>query len=135
MRALFGRNTDYGVWDRAGVILSALCLLHCLSMPMIVLSLPILARYYLANPIFHLVLALMIVPVGAYSFYKGYKHHHKVRPIMFGLPGMLLVSLTPYLVHVQGLSIPEQVSMIFGSALLITAHLINRRSCHKCHHH
>lgn len=135
MRAIFSRNSDYGFWDRVGVALSLLCLLHCIATPLIILSLPILARYYLANPIFHLFLAIMIVPVGLWSFVKGFKHHRSYRPLALGVPGMALVALTPYLVHVQGFRLPEQISVVIGSCMLITAHVINQKSCKTCKYH
>ncbi len=135
MRSLFSRQADYGFWDQIGTFLSFLCLIHCVLTPFVVLSLPILARYYLANPLIHLALALAIVPVGLWSFYRGYSHHASTKPLVLGIPGIFLVSATPYLVHVQGFDLPESGLVIIGSIFLIIAHRINRRSCQKCAHH
>lgn len=135
MKAWVLKNLDYVSWDRVGMGLSLLCALHCILTPLIILSLPILARYYLVHPIFHLILALVIIPVGLIAFVAGYRHHRKWITFALGVPGLVLVSLIPYLVHGLGLKLPEQAFMVLGSGLLIAGHWINRRACTDCDHH
>lgn len=124
-------------WDRLGIVLSIVCAIHCLLTPLIILSLPIMARYYLANPFFHLVLALLIIPVGLFAFIVGYRHHHKINVLLLGIPGLVFVAVVPYAVHQLGMNLNETQYMILGSVLLISAHWINRRAhqhCRKCEH-
>lgn len=135
MKAWVLKNLDYVSWDRIGMGLSLLCALHCVLTPLVILSLPILARYYLVHPIFHLALALAIVPVGLVAFYSGYKHHRKISVFVLGLPGLIIVSGVPYLVHGLGLPLNEQNLMLVGSGLLVAGHWINRRACSTCAHH
>ncbi len=122
-------------WDRWGIGLSFLCTIHCLVTPFVILSLPILARYYVSHPFFHLLLALMIVPVGFLAFYSGFRHHASPWALILGVPGLLIVAGVPYLAHVLLWSINETALMISGSVLLISAHLINRKACRSCVHH
>lgn len=132
MKAWVLRNLDYVSWDRIGMGLSILCALHCLLTPVIILSIPFLARYYLAHPLFHFILAAAIIPVGLVAFIAGLRHHHNWWVLVLGIPGLLLVTGTPYLVHVHQFEWNEQALMVIGSISLVMAHLINRRSCRSC---
>lgn len=121
-------------WDRLGISLSFLCAVHCLVTPFVILSLPFLARYYISHPLFHLILALAIVPVGFLAFLSGYRHHATPWALVLGIPGLLIVAGVPYLAHVLLWPINETALMIAGSVMLITAHLLNRRACQTCAH-
>jgi hypothetical protein len=129
------KTTDFMKWDQIGLALSVICALHCMLLPFVILSLPILARYFLANPFFHVLLALLILPVGTYAFLAGFRHHRNLWVLFLGFPGMLLVVVTPYLVHALSLALPEAAILFFGSGLLIAAHIINRKSCQSCQNH
>jgi len=119
--------------DKLGILLSSLCAIHCVLTPLVILSVPMLARYYLAHPYFHALMAVLILPVGLLAFWSGYKHHHKMKVFALGIPGLLVISLVPVFVHNFGFyySFPldETTLMVLGSALLIGAHWLNRRSC------
>lgn len=121
--------------DKVGMFLSVVCMIHCLLTPILLLSLPILARYYLAHPWFHLALALLIIPVGLVAFYSGYRHHHNKLVLFLGLPGLLIIAGVPYLVHELLLPIPEAVVMTIGSVMMLSAHWLNKKNCQKCCEH
>lgn len=135
MKAWVLKNLDDVSWDRIGMGLSLLCALHCLLTPLVILSLPILARYYLVHPVFHLLLALAIIPVGLVAFIAGFRHHQNWIVFVLGVPGLILVSAVPYLVHGLGINLHEPSFMVLGSALLVLGHWINRRACSDCDHH
>lgn len=132
MRNRIFRSLDYVSWDRVGLWLSSLCALHCLLTPLIMLSIPFMARYYLAHPNVHLLLAILIFPVGMIAFLSGYRHHRRKIVLALGFPGIFIVSFIPYMVHGLRWSLPETAFMIVGSALLIAAHWKNLRSCRSC---
>jgi hypothetical protein len=122
--------------DRWGMSLSLLCAIHCLLTPFVILSVPLMARYYLAHPLFHVMLAVFIIPVGLLAFASGFKHHRNFLVYLLGVPGLFVVVVTPYFVHALHYRWNEPVIMTVGSFLLITAHWINRRSCScEAHHH
>ena len=129
------KHVDTVTLDRFGMILSVICLIHCLITPLLLISLPILARYYLAHPMFHLMIALLIVPVGLMAFYSGYKHHRNKTVLLLGIPGLFIIAAIPYLVHEMHYPIPEAIVMTLGSVMMLSAHWINRKSCKTCKHH
>lgn len=116
-------------WDRWGILLSAICLLHCLVLPFVLLSLPMVARYYFAHPWAHMALMIGIVPVGLIAFYRGYKHHRQVRVVALGTLGLLLIGLASLFFHNKSSGWTEALFVSLGSLLLIWAHWQNQRSC------
>lgn len=153
LHKLFGRfqSEVESELDIVGMVLSVLCLAHCLVLPFVMLSLPFIARYYLSQPWMHFVLALLILPVGFRAFYLGYREHKRALVFWLGVPGLLVVSITPYFFHVVLMSqqchfpgvpmqfnraqmLSETALMVSGSLLLISAHWFNRRQCQSCHH-
>lgn len=126
---------DYVSWDQIGIVLSAVCAVHCILTPFIMLSLPIMARYYVAHPAFHVLIALFILPVGIWAFVSGYRHHHQKKVFYYGLPGLFVIALGPYLIHRMGLDTMEIYLMVPASFALIFAHWVNQKACQSCETH
>lgn len=124
--------------DRIGMILSLLCAVHCLILPFFMISLPIMARYYLAHPWFHLALAFVIVPLGLVSFWLGYRHHQKRLILVTGISGLFLVGVVPAILHSPSLIEYARLEPWFigsGSVVLVWSHWKNRRACSCAHTH
>lgn len=81
--------------DKLGIFLSFVCALHCLLTPIIMMSLPLLARYYVAHPLFHWAIAALILARRFLAFYQGFQHHHKMTVFYLGVPGLLIISIVP----------------------------------------
>jgi hypothetical protein len=121
------KATEIKKWDRVGVFLSFACALHCLLTPFITLSLPFWVYTIHYSPV-HLFIAIFIVPVGLFAFWGGYKRHQKRHVLFFGIAGLALLC-----VALAGPTSRNQlrwndIMTLIGSFLLISAHLLNRRS-------
>lgn len=116
------------LWDKVGILISSICFVHCLVSPLLVFTLPTL---YLSfhNPFFHIVIALLVIPVGAFAFWQGYRLHHQSIVLALGLPGLMLVTTAAILPHWVQHLFGHITLNVFGSVLLISAHVLNRRSC------
>lgn len=125
---------NYSKWDGWGIFLSIVCLIHCIVSPVILLSIPILARYYLMHPIVHYLLALIILPVGLVALVSGFRHHHHKIVMLFGLPGLIVISVVPILVHSLKWNLNEPFWMVLGSVSLVFAHYKNQKAC-RCQAH
>lgn len=123
------------LWDRLGITLSALCLVHCVITPILLLALPFVSGNYFYHPVFHMFLALFIVPIGTYAFWRGYQHHRKSFILWLGIPGLFLVGLTPLILDLTGFHNWEPIFVSAGSVLLVTAHWKNQRACACENHH
>ncbi|MNK01161.1 MerC mercury resistance protein [compost metagenome] len=122
-----------GKWDRIGIFLSSLCAIHCLATPLLVLALPFMGEVF-EHEMFHIGMAVFVVPVAFFAFWSGYKHHHQ-RPVFFmGILGASMIGLASVLPH-EWVEVNElDVVTIAGSFLLVIAHILNRRAC-LCHKH
>lgn len=122
----FEEETDR--WDKIGIFLSTLCAIHCLLTPLLVLALPVLGQAFEATWV-HWTMALVIVPVGVFAFWSGYKHHKQNKVFGLGLVGLLLVAAGSVLPHEMVEFREYDLVTIVGSILLVTAHVLNRRAC------
>ncbi|WP_374001777.1 MerC domain-containing protein [Bdellovibrio bacteriovorus] len=120
-------------WDRVGIFLSSLCAIHCLATPLLVLLLPVMGEFFHSEWV-HLTMAVVILPVGLFAFWSGYKHHKQTRVFALGVLGLLMVAGASVLPHEWVEVMEHDVVTIAGSILLITAHILNRRAC-LCHKH
>jgi len=116
-------------WDALGISASLACAIHCALLPLFLSSLPLFGMNIIDNPGFEVGMIALAFVVGSYSFYHGFKkHHHSLRPfLIFSLGFTLLVLKQVFHEYQLWLLIP-------GVILIITAHLINYRSC-RVHNH
>ena len=78
--------------DIAGVILSQLCLVHCLLLPVLVGALPSLSHSdHLGGELFHLTVLCLATPVAAFALLQGYRKHRNSRPAVFGTAALLIL--------------------------------------------
>lgn len=126
---------ELGLLDRLGIVLSTLCMVHCLVTPLLILSLPLMARYYLLHPYFHWILAVVLLPLGLFAFARGYQRHHQKAVWYLGLPGLFLVAVSPLILHETQTLGPEPLWVSIGSVLLVAAHWKNQKSCRSCSSH
>lgn len=121
--------------DKTGVSLSALCLVHCLAGPLLILSFPVYEEF--ANEtLFHAFLGPLLLLIAALAFYRGYQVHARSRVLIFGAIGLAFLAggiFGPH-EHVLGPLTAQAVLSMIGSVFLIAAHYWNIRYC-RCEHH
>lgn len=140
-------------WDRAGLFVAGLCLIHCLALPLVISLLPAL-EFFSKGKMFEAVLLTIAILVGGVSFITTYVRHRKIYPMILGALGMgfLAYSLlsTPFNAptHPEHKDIWEHLAhmnpqIIIGGLLLTIGHMWNIHACHcfcdkRCehgHHH
>jgi hypothetical protein len=108
--------------DRAGMLLSGLCALHCIAGIVLVSVLGLGGQALLAPAIHEVGLALAIV-VGAVTLGLGVLRHGQAGPLVIGACGIALMSAALMVGH----GLPEAVLTICGVALVALAHIRNLR--------
>ena len=110
--------------EGAAVSASLLCLVHCLSLPLLLLALPVIAGTFFESERFHILAAALVVPAAALAFRFGYRRHRSLRPALFGLAGVacIVAALFPMLGEPAAAAITA-----IGSLLLIGGHIFNWR--------
>lgn len=114
------------ILDLVGASLSTLCLLHCLALPILVSALPALVRLHAQDSSFHLCFALLVVPVGLFALWPGYREHRVGWVLWLGSAGLICISLAALAHEHLGDDLEHAVTIVGGVQLLV-AHLVNRR--------
>ena len=116
-------------WDALGIGASLACAIHCALLPLFLSSLPLFGVNIIHNVGFEIGMMLVALAIGSYSLYHGYrKHHHSFLPLSIFFGGFIFLILKQFFAqHEIWLLVP-------GVILIITAHLLNYRSC-RVHNH
>ena len=113
------------IWDRLGILLSLLCLVHCLVLPLLLAGLSV--WNFLEGA--HLWLALAVAPVTLLAAVPGYRRHGR-REVLW----LLSVDVVGLFValpagHAAG-ALAEQALTSAAGFLLVAGHWINTRAGH-----
>jgi hypothetical protein len=118
-----------GLLDRFSIGLSALCLLHCLAIPLLVSITPVIATFAFADESFHLALIALVVPTSALALGLGCRKHRGLRVLALGLAGLLLLSTAAFSEALGLGEVGETALTVLGALVVASAHLINYRAC------
>lgn len=126
------------VADKAGILVSVLCCVHCMAIPFLMIFAPSIGSFFKEEWI-HLSIFTIVIPLGLYSFISKIKVHSNKKPLIIGLIGMLFLILGHMAHEFMGAEIGETVEIgasIIGGLSLVAAHIINIRlcRCHTCDH-
>lgn len=69
-------------WDKIGVTTSLVCAVHCMALPLLLTSLPILGIDLMENKIVEMVMILLAFFIGIIALSKGRKEYSSFRPMV-----------------------------------------------------
>ncbi|HKH63009.1 MAG TPA: MerC domain-containing protein [Flavitalea sp.] len=116
-------------WDAIGITTSLACAIHCAVLPMILSTLPIFGINIVDNVVFEYFMIVLAFSIGCHALWHGYrKHHHSFTPLIIFCFGISLL-FAKQLWHAYQLWL-----LPFAVILIISAHLLNYRSC-RVHNH
>lgn len=119
MRAMMGK------WfDGFAVGASALCLVHCLGLPLLIAALPAIAGRIDPGEGFHLAVLLFAIPTSAFALIEGWRRHRGLAPLFVGATGLALLTLG---LAFENWAVIETGVTVGGSLLLAGAHIANWR--------
>ena len=111
--------------DRAGVVLSGLCALHCIASLAILSGLGIGGRIFLA-PVVHEVGLVIACIIAGVAIGWGALKHRRAAPFVIAMMGLTFMGGALAAPH----GIEEAVLTIIGVALVTAGHVLNLRSAH-----
>jgi hypothetical protein len=130
-------STETAKYDYTGVFLSALCAVHCMLTPVVLVMLPTLGSSF-RSPWVHGILLIFIVAVFFKTILPQYRLHRSKVTLWAGIAGLVTLTIAFGLelanpcgtscTHHEHNNYAQYVS-ILGGCLLITAHIFNLRSC------
>lgn len=115
--------------DRIGVFLSATCLLHCLTLPVMLTIAPMTQTGLLDEQTFHLVLLWFILPVSLIALGIGCRQHKDLPILLLGGTGLSLLLFAGLVGHSVLTPTTERGVTIVAGLILAAAHLRNFKIC------
>lgn len=120
-----------GGLDRAGMVVSCLCALHCAVLPAVVAILPTIGLGLLASEATEMALMGSSAATGAISLGLGFRRHRSgLALIVLGL-GLAMLALGR-LAESTGTEILGVAAVVSGGLAIAGAHLLNLRLCRAC---
>ena len=122
--------------DAIAVVLSGVCMLHCLALPLLLTVFPIFNVALLSEYVFHLLMLLFILPASLVALMIGCRLHKDKMTLVLGTIGLPALTITAFFGHqLFGLT-GERIVTSFAGLILACAHLQNYRCCRRnnCEH-
>ena len=116
--------------DRTAIVLSALCLGHCLAFPLLLSLLPWLAWFEAHAPLLHQGLLVLIVPVSGWALIRGRVLHRQNWIVLGG--GLAIAALLAAVVLEPVAPHLELPLTLVGSLCLMGFHLANMQALSRC---
>lgn len=116
--------------DKFAILLSGVCLLHCLLTPVLVTLLPIFSLSALVEDVlFHKLMLWIVLPSSFTALFIGCRKHKRWSIAASGLLGMLILVIVAFFGH-EVLSIKtEKIATTVGGLVLALSHYLNYRAC------
>lgn len=127
---LDARATDW--LERVAIGASAVCLVHCIGLPLLLAALPALAAVVAVPESFHVWVLAFAVPASGIALLLGYRCHRARLPLMVGCAGLGLLALGA--VVLLGGAFETPVTVV-GSLTLAVSHVMNWGRRHDRHGH
>lgn len=118
-----------GLWDRMAVLMSGLCLVHCVSTIAFVAILSS-AGGMLLDPLIHEIGLGIAIALGLFTLGRGVLDHGYIMPVAIGSLGLGMMMGAITLGHDAGHSGQEVFYTMIGVGLLALAHDLNYRATH-----
>jgi hypothetical protein len=113
------------VLDNTAVVLSGICLLHCLALPVLIALLPFLGQF--GDGHFHGQMLVVVLPVSIIAFSLGFRRHRNKSVVAWGIAGMLVLAFGATVAHSSFGLVADRTATICGALILACAHYFNNR--------
>ena len=127
---------NQGHLDAIAVVLSGVCMLHCLALPLLLTISPILNVTLLSETVFHVLLLVFILPTSVIALTIGCQSHKDKITLVLGALGLSILTITAFFGHQLVGFTGERILTSFGGLILASAHIQNYRCCRRdnCNH-
>ena len=122
-------------FDRFAILLSGICAIHCIALPIAVSLIPFLTitmehGHELHEFWFHQFILLFILPVSAIALAIGYRFHRRLTPIVVAGVGLFILVgvaiFAEYLIHHHLMPHSgETIVTVIGGIIHAIGHILN----------
>jgi hypothetical protein len=117
------RASRNGFIDRLAILISGLCLVHCVATLLFVTLLASAGSFFLADPRIHEYGLAIAIALAATALLRGVLRHRRLLPITLGAVGLSLMAGGLMVEH----GVAEAAFTIVGVLFVATAHRLNTR--------
>lgn len=122
-------------FDRIAIALSAICIVHCLAVPLAMALLPVAAIAFGSDGHFHELMLWLVLPTSVLGFLLGYREHRRESIVAMGVLGMVVLTIVALWGHGQWSIWVEATVSLLGSLALVGAHWLNFQEVRRVHIH
>ena len=116
--------------DKFGILLSGVCMLHCLIAPVIVTLVPILSLNILVEDLlFHTLMLWLVLPTSCIALFLGCRKHKKISILATGIIGMSILIVVALFGHDIFGETGEKIIITIGGIIIALSHYLNFRAC------
>lgn len=134
------RPRSAALFDTLGLAGAAVCAVHCLVGPLLLVAGPALASLAVPDESFHRAMLWVVIPSAVLAFAIGCRRHRDVTTGVLGGVGLLAFVLAVTWLHDLIGEGGERIVTLASAGLLGVAHVRNFRRCRQapceqgCHH-
>jgi hypothetical protein len=120
-----------GFWDKTGALVSWACAVHCLAMPFLVSSLPLVGLGFFAHEGVEYIFFGVSIGVALISILSGFlRFHRNLNTILLFCAGIGLMISADKIFEESPSS--KTAVVVAGAVFITAAHFLNRYLCRKC---
>jgi len=123
-------STTTDLLDRTAIVLSGLCVIHCLALPLLIIVAPFLGEFVDGH--LHAQMLVIVLPLSGGALALGFRRHRNIRIVIAGVVGMLLLTLGGTIMHDQFGIVADRLFTITGAITLAVCHWFNSRAGRQC---
>lgn len=120
--------------DSLAIVLSGLCLVHCLALPALIALFPLLGATLIDHETFHQLILIAVVPTTVIALGTGYYRHRSKSIAALGTVGIAALVFAAFALHAFHAHAAETWITVGGGLLLALAHTMNFRRCGRHRH-
>ncbi|MFT5571479.1 MAG: hypothetical protein ACI9FR_000393 [Cryomorphaceae bacterium] len=116
--------------DQFAIMLSGVCLVHCLVTPILITLLPIISMSAMVEDlVFHKLMLWLVLPTSCVALFLGCRQHKLYSIAVTGALGLGILIAVAFLGH-QCFGIGgEKIATVVGGLVLAASHYLNFRAC------
>jgi len=117
-------------WDRAGILVSGACAIHCAALPFVAGLLPVIGLRHFTDERAEWWLVALTAAIGAIGHASAYRRHHR-----HAGPAVLFVVAVALIVGARltlGDTLMEPAALALGGLMAAAAHWANIVLCRRC---
>ena len=119
------------ILDSGAVAISALCALHCLALPFLLVLFPLLGATVLTDEAFHTMLLWVILPTSVIAIGLAMRRHRDARVLSLVAVGLLLLVLAAVWAHDFAPEWVDKTLSVIGGGILALGHIRNFLLCRR----